>query len=119
MAIPHLTEGDILWEDESTIISVSIIPCDCITIKPTSLHEMAAICYEIGNKHLPLFFENEDLLVPFEAPLFRLFQATGYAVSVEKRKLLNAFKTTVQSHTHENSSETLFSKIMKMTTHPE
>ena len=112
---PGLTEGDILWDDEKSVVVVSVIPCDCMVIKPGSLHEMAAICYEIGNKHLPLFFEEEELLVPYEAPLFRLFQASGYPLKLEKRKLLNAFKTSVQSHAHESGSETLFSKIMKLT----
>ena len=110
-----ITEADILWENEKSIVVVSIIPCDCMVIKPSSLQEMAAICYEIGNKHLPLFFEKEELLIPYEAPLLRLLQASGYPVKLEKRKLLNAFKTSVQSHAHESSGETLFSKIMKIT----
>ena len=112
---PGLTEGDILWEDERSVLVVSVIPCDCIVIKPVSMQEMAAICYEIGNKHLPLYFEGEELLIPYEAPLFRLLLASRYPAKLEKRKLLTAFKTSVQSHAHESGSETLFSKIMKIT----
>jgi len=112
---PELTEDDILWEDEKSLVVVDIIPCDCIVIKPGSMQEMGAICYEIGNKHLPLFYEEAELLIPYDAPIFRLFQASGYIIKVEKRKLLNAFKTSVQSHEHRNDGETLFSKIMKIT----
>jgi urease accessory protein len=75
---------------------------------------MASVCYEIGNKHLPLFYESDELLVPFELPLFRLLSAQGYDVKQEERKLLQPLKTTVSPHEHGGSS--LFSKIMKLTT---
>src|SRR5581483_247032 len=77
---PALTQGDVLYEDVSTIIAVDIIPSDVLVIKPVSLFEMASVCYEIGNKHLPLFFEKDELLVPFEMPLYRLLLAQGYAI---------------------------------------
>ena len=110
---PGLTQGDILFEDGQTIIAVDVQPCDCLVIYPKDMKEMASVCYEIGNKHLPLFFESNYLLVPFEQPLFRLLTAQGYDVKQEKRKLLNPLKTTVSPHGHSN--ESLFSKIMKMT----
>jgi urease accessory protein len=110
---PGLSEGDILFENEEAVIAVSILSCDCVVIHPKNMQEMAAVCYEIGNKHLPLFFEKDELLVPFEQPLFRLLTAQGYEVKQEKRKLLYPLKTTVSPHAHSN--ESLFSKIMKMT----
>lgn len=110
---PGLTEGDILFEDDKTIIAVSVLPCECIVIKPTNMFEMASVCYEIGNKHLPLFYEEESLLVPFDAPLMRLLSAQGYDVKKEERKLLQPLKTTVAPHGDNNNS--LFSKIMKLT----
>lgn len=110
---PGLTQGDVLFEDAETIIVVEILACDCLVIHPKDMQEMASVCYEIGNKHLPLFFEANELLVPFEQPLFRLLTAQGYVVRQEKRKLLYPLKTTVSAHAHSN--ESLFSKIMKMT----
>jgi urease accessory protein len=111
---PGLTQGDILFENEQTIIAVDVQPCDCLVIQPKNMFEMASVCYEIGNKHLPLFFEDNSLLVPFEQPLFRLLKAQGYEVKQEERKLLQPLKTTVSPHAHNNDS--LFSKIMKLTT---
>lgn len=110
---PDLTEGDILFEDEETIIAVSVLPCECIVIKPVNMFEIASVCYEIGNKHLPLFYEDECLLVPFDAPLMRLLSAQGYDIKKEERKLLQPLKTTVAPHG--DSSNSLFSKIMKLT----
>jgi urease accessory protein len=111
---PALSEGDILYEDEQTIIAVTILPCDAIVIRPKNMFEMASVCYEIGNKHLPLFYENDELLVPFELPLFRLLSVQGYDLRQEERKLLQPLKTTVSPHEHSGNS--LFSKIMKLTT---
>jgi len=110
---PDLTEGDILFEDDKTVIAVSVLPCDCIVIKPINMFEMASACYEIGNKHLPLFYEDDLLLVPFENPLYKLLLAQGYDAKKDNRKLLTPLKTTVSPHG--TNSETLFTKIMKLT----
>jgi urease accessory protein len=110
---PGLTQGDVLLEDANSIIAVDILPCDCLVIAPADMFEMASVCYEIGNKHLPLFFEANTLLVPFEQPLFRLLTAQGYTVKQDKKKLVQPLKTTVAPHAH--SSESLFSRIMKLT----
>ncbi len=111
---PELTEGDILFADDAMLIAVSILPCDCIVIHPKNMFEMASVCYEIGNKHLPLFYEAEALLIPSDPPLLKLLTAQGYEVSIEKRKLLQPLKTTVSPH-GEAAGTTLFSKIMKLT----
>lgn len=109
---PELTEGDVLFADEKNIIAVSILPCECIVVQPKNMFEMASVCYEIGNKHLPLFYEADQLLVPFENPLYKLLLTQGYDVKQENRKLLQSLKTTVVPHG--TGSETLFSKIMKL-----
>ncbi len=112
----NLTPGDILFEDDTTVIAVEIKPCDVIIIRPKNMFEMASVCYEIGNKHLPLFYEDDAVLVAFEAPLFRLLSASGYEVEQGERKLINPLKTTVAAHEHSGgNSETLFSKIMRLT----
>lgn len=110
---PELTEGDILFEDDNTIIAATVLPCECIVIKPINMFEMASVCYEIGNKHLPLFYEEGSLLVPFDVPLMRLLLAQGYDIKKEERKLLQSLKTTVTPHS--DGSNSLFSKIMKLT----
>ncbi len=111
----NLTQGDIIYEDAETIIVIEIQPCDVIVINPKNMFEMAAICYEIGNKHLPLFYQDAELLISYEAPLFNLFSSLRYEVKKEKRKLINPLKTSVASHAH-NNSESLFSRIMKLST---
>ncbi len=60
----QLQQNDILYEDNDLMIVVDILPCEAIVISPRNMAEMAKVCYEIGNKHLPLFLEEEQLLIP-------------------------------------------------------
>lgn len=113
---PRLGVGDIIYEDDFNLVAVDIKECDTIVIRPRSMYEMAAICYEIGNKHLPLFYQEEEILVAYEAPLFKLLSAGAYAITQAKRKLTNPLKTTVSPHGNNSS---LFSRIMKLSTDPE
>ena len=80
---PSLTEGDILFSGETVIIVVSIVSCECIVLQPENMFQMASACYEIGNKHLPVFYETDQLLVPFELPLFNLLKTQGYNIKKE------------------------------------
>jgi urease accessory protein len=111
----NLTQGDMLYQDELVVIAINIRPCDVLVIRPKNMYQMACICYEIGNKHLPLFYEDEEVLVAYDAPLFRLIASSGYEVEKGERKLINPLKTTVAAHGHGGNSETLFSKIMRLT----
>ncbi|MEO6637175.1 MAG: urease accessory protein UreE [Ginsengibacter sp.] len=95
---PDFKDGDIVWKDENKMIVVDLKRCECIVIKSRSVLEAAAICYEIGNRHLPLFYEENQLLTPYDAPLFGLLQAKGYELKIEERKLSNRFRTTVMPH---------------------
>ncbi|MEP7106326.1 MAG: urease accessory protein UreE [Ferruginibacter sp.] len=114
----QLTEGDVIYEDDFNIIAIEIKECEALIIRPKTMFEMASVCYEIGNKHLPVFYQEDEILVAFEAPLFRLLEAAGYDISQGKRKLVNPLKTSVSPH-GPNSKGNLFSKIMKLTNPPE
>lgn len=111
----NLQQDDVLYADGKSVIAVEILPCEVVAIQPASMYQMAAACYEIGNKHLPLFYEHDKLLIPYEAPIFRMLQAAGFDVKRDKRKLLQPLKTSVLPHAHQNR-ESLFSKILKLTT---
>ena len=110
----RLHQGDVLWADDTTVIAVNILPCDCLVLQPANMADMAALCYEIGNKHLPLFYEAPDLLMPFDQPLFQLLTAQGYAVQQQQRQLIHPLRTSVTPHST-NGQGSLFTKIMKLT----
>ena len=115
---PALGEGDVLYADEQIVIVVEIIACAVMVIPMGSLASVAAVCYEIGNRHLPLFIEDGVLLAPFEEPLYRWLGASGFEVSKEERKLLYPLRSTVAGHEHAGSgagSGSLFSRILQIT----
>lgn len=113
---PDLKDGDLLWQDEHTIIAVAIIPVECLVIEPQSMLSASSVCYEIGNKHLALFYEGNELLVPYEVPLHNYLQASGYEVKIEIRKLNNQFRTTVLPHFQVGGTGSLIQKITKLST---
>lgn len=112
----RLKEGDIVYEDPDKVVVVNILPCDAIQVTPRSIYEMGTVCYEIGNKHLPLFIQDDHVLIPYENPLERLLIATGYEVTKTHCKLLNMLKANVEPHQHGKSGSSLFSKILELTT---
>ena len=115
---PQLVDGDVLSEDKESIIVIKILYCDAIVINVNNDFQLASVCYEIGNKHLPLFYENGELLVPFDAPLFSLLTAQGYQVEKQERKLIKPLKTTVLPHGESVNGSSLFSRIIKLTSTP-
>lgn len=119
IAIKFLREGqrlhqdDILYLDERKAVVVDIKPCDAIVIVPGALLEMGTVCYEIGNKHMPLFIQDDKVMMPFEMPMFRWLEASGYKPQKQEVKLLHLLKSNVEPHGHSGNSS-LFSKILNL-----
>lgn len=110
----RLHEGDIILEDENTILAIAVKPCESLEVTPRNLLEMGTICYEIGNKHLPLFIQDGKVLIAYEKPLERLLIASGYRVTKKNCKLTNMLKINID-HTHVSNNPSLFSKILDLT----
>lgn len=108
----RLLQGDVLYQDEQKAVVVHVKPCEAIVVSPQSLLEMATICYEIGNKHLPLFIQDDQVLIPYEEPLFRWLLAGGYQPVKEVRQLLQMLQSNVAPHDHGGTS--LFTKIISL-----
>lgn len=49
---------------------------------------MGVLCSEIGNLHIPVYFEQPDcILVAYEAPLHQRLLKFGYPVEITEKKL--------------------------------
>ncbi|WP_243403274.1 urease accessory protein UreE [Sphingobacterium haloxyli] len=100
-----LQDGDILFEDEQQRIVVSILPCLCLIFHPRDSMEMARVCFEIGNRHLPIYInETAEVILAYESPLHQLLVIGEYQVTVDTRVIL-------QTHTlkmHAWSTKTKF-----------
>ncbi len=110
----RLRQDDILYMDNRKVILVYIKPCDAIVLSPANMLEMGTVCYEIGNKHMPLFIENDQVMMPFEHPMFRWLEASGYRPEKQFRQLLNLLKSNVEPHGHGGSENSLFNKIINL-----
>lgn len=109
----RLHQDDVIYMDENKIIAIDILPCDAIEVAPHTMQEMGSVCYEIGNKHLPVFIQNDLVLIPYEEPIFRWLVATGYHTHKVHTKLLNIVNASVQPHSHSHGEgSSIFSKIM-------
>ena len=110
----RLREGDILHEDGEKAIVVNVLETEAIVITPTSMLEMGTVCYEIGNKHIPLFIQEDKVLLPFEMPMYRWLEASNFRPERQTVKLLNLLKSNVEPHGHGSRGSSLFTKILKM-----
>ena len=66
-----LKEGDVLWQEGNRVYLVRIPYCDCIVMRPKNMYEMGKTCYEMGNRHAPLFIEGDELMTPYDEPLMQ------------------------------------------------
>ncbi len=90
--------GDILLHEGDKAVVVRVLPTECIVITPQSMTEMATLCYEIGNKHVPLFIDGADILLPFEAPMFKWLEDAGFKPTQQSRVLDQRLRSIVANH---------------------
>ena len=103
-----------MHEDGEKAIVVNVLETEAIVITPTSMLEMGTVCYEIGNKHIPLFIQEDKVLLPFEMPMYRWLEASNFRPERQTVKLLNLLKSNVEPHGHGSIGSSLFTKILKM-----
>lgn len=106
----RLHHDDVVYLDKQLAIVVQIEPSEVMVLAPQTLAEMARACYEIGNKHTPLFLDGNELLLPFDKPLFEWLQAAGFAPTRQQRRLSEQLRANSApgvggSHTHSHSHE--------------
>lgn len=101
-----LKSGDVLYEDEHKVVLVSILPCKAIAYTTTDLSTLSLIAYEVGNKHIPLFAEEDSLFMPYERAMYDWFVKNGYAVELIEKQLNNPLNANVDFNQHKQFSFT-------------
>ncbi|WP_293942598.1 MULTISPECIES: urease accessory protein UreE [unclassified Sphingobacterium] len=96
-----LQEGDILYEDEEKIVVVTIKPCEVIKVTAIDFLEVAFVSSEIGNKHLPLFVEANELLMPYERSMYEWLAKNGFAPVCCVHQLLHPLNANVDPKHHQ------------------
>lgn len=93
-----LEYGDVLFEDEDTLIAVRTKLEKAYVIKPKTMKEMGEIAFEIGNRHTPCIISNEEILVRYDKTIERLMDEVGVAYDVEERRFKESFKYIGHQH---------------------
>ncbi|WP_025783406.1 urease accessory protein UreE [Sporosarcina sp. D27] len=93
-----LVAGDVLYMDDKNLIMIEVISDDLLVIHPRSLHEMGTIAHQLGNRHLPAQFENDDMLVQYDYLVEELLQELQIPFTREERKVKQAFRHIGHSH---------------------
>ncbi|WP_104741990.1 urease accessory protein UreE [Helicobacter ailurogastricus] len=111
-----LADGDILFQAPGKVVAINILPTEVLCAYASSMHEVARICYEVGNRHASLYYGEENLSfkTPFEKPLQVLFERLGVKHAVLKSKL-DASKRISVSAPHADPLEIGTSKPLKFT----
>jgi len=93
-----LRDGDILYMDERNMIVVSVIADELLVIQPTSLTQMGEIAHNLGNRHLPAQFENEEMLVQYDYLVEELLIQAGIPYVRQQRTVKQPFRHIGHHH---------------------
>lgn len=100
-----LLQDDVLYMDDELVIAVNTPPCEILSISLTPGHEKTAakVCYEIGNRHAPLFWGEDDasFITVFNEPMEQMLSKIhGVIVKKETAKLNFDRKISAAVHNH-------------------
>ncbi|WP_422659207.1 urease accessory protein UreE [Paenibacillus sp. EC2-1] len=93
-----LVAGDVLYIDDKNMIVIDVLSDDLLVIQPRSIHEMGSIAHQLGNRHLPAQFEDNDMLVQYDYLVEELLEQLAIPYKREDRKVKQAFRHIGHSH---------------------
>ena len=94
-----ISPGDILYRDAEVEIVVEGLPEKVFVLHPETTKDYGLVCYQIGNLHRPIGFDNGAILVPYEPVLENQFCRLGFRYIIEKRVFTHATRQSA-SHAH-------------------
>ncbi len=82
-----LFQDDVIYCDDTLVIAVNTPPCEVILVSFEPGHEKMAVkaCYEIGNRHAPLFWGDEEntYITIYNEPMLQMLSKI-HGVKAEK-----------------------------------
>lgn len=93
-----LKPGAVLWIDPDWYLTVEAAPEPVLMIFPASQRDAVKIAFEVGNRHFPLAFEEDALLVPDDPAMVNLLDRLGAAW----QRRLAAFDPIGHAHRHDH-----------------
>lgn len=96
-------DGDILMVEGDTLVAIKILPVPALLAKPRTIKEATQFCYEIGNRHAPLYALAKDgsaFAVLYDNAMEVLFKKMGIPYQRESLVLEEGCRLKLQSGTH-------------------
>lgn len=93
-----LKYGDVLYEDEDTLIVIRTEREKAYVIKPKTMKEMGRMAFEIGNRHTPCIIEDNEILVRYDHTLEKLMDEVGVSYEQSERRFKESFKYKGHQH---------------------
>ena len=97
-----LYQDDVIYADDEKLVVVNTPPCEVIRVSLTPGHEKMSekVCYEIGNRHAPLFWgENDTFITIYNEPMLVMLQKI-HGVQAEKEVLKLDFDKRISASIH-------------------
>lgn len=101
----ELRDGDVLHHDESTLITITVLPTDVLVISPADLETMGFVAHSLGNRHLQaqFFGPNSDegravMVVRYDHTVEDFLQESNVPYRREQRVMPAAFRHAEHSH---------------------
>lgn len=102
-----LYEGDILYADEQLILAVCTPACEVLKFSAPPDHNYMTVkaCYEIGNRHAPLFQGEKEgeYVTPYDEPMHQMLQKIHritVSKTVQKLDFRHRISAAVHNHHH-------------------
>jgi urease accessory protein len=91
-----LFDGAVLFEDEERIIRLELLPCEMTMVDARSPKELARACFELGNRHLPVYIGDTEVSTPYDKPTFEHLEKLGFSC----RRVTEKFTPETIAHGH-------------------
>lgn len=79
-------DGDILYFDEGTAIVLRLQETEVLVMEPRGIKEMGAVCYHLGNRHMPVLILDEFVICPYDRTLLPFMEKIGVKYCRDKRR---------------------------------
>ena len=96
-----LSPGDILYRDAEVEIVVEGLPEKVFVLRPEKIENYGLVCYQIGNLHRPIEFDDGAIFVPYELVLENQLSRLGLHYTIAERVFTHAARQSApHAHVH-------------------
>lgn len=81
-------DGEIVYKEDGVIVKARIEPCICIVLHADDMTIIGSFCFDVGNRHLPIFLIDDKIVVSYDGRLFQALSGKyGDKVQMETKVL--------------------------------